>query len=459
MVVVYTSLLRYATCVILIVVFWTSGHTIFAATHKTDSVSITDQGTNPVLSPCGIRLSVTPSACYSATNYYSLLVQAELINAPLSGTIAIRSAAFTTTYKAAYGAGTTNVPLSAFNLVSNGRPYSIEASLLGSDCGPISETFVAPDACTLPSPVALSHKVSRARAEVGEVVTFTVCVVNSGTTAATDLVVNQEVDENVMVIPGSLAVSTGSVVPNVVGALWTINSLPASSSATLTFSASVLTEGVQYCRATIPGAIALVCVSVPYKVCRGSDYAIQLDAPIGYDNYQWRITKPNETTATVVYNGPLSSFTASQPGLCELYLSGRPGSCGDVACCPVLIEETEVPVFSAIGRSPSCVNNQPQADGQVTLTNFSKYPGTVYEYQYSLGETYNANMAQPPVVITGDAIIGSRMREGKYTVRVTERNTGCFRDMTLVLAADCTCSDARCVPISVTRFTIEKKVK
>ncbi|MGB0839380.1 MAG: DUF11 domain-containing protein, partial [Chitinophagales bacterium] len=139
---------------------------------------------------------------------------------------------------------------------------------------------------------------------VGDNVTFTIVVTNEGTVTATGVVITDTLSTDVT-YSGTHTVSQGSVAP--LGGLndlnWTVGSLNAGQSDTLTVTVTVDKEGVIYNKAEVTAQspadsdsnpnnndpieddYAITCVSVIIELCQGDSYT--LTAPSGYNDYTW----------------------------------------------------------------------------------------------------------------------------------------------------------------------------
>ncbi|WP_185155409.1 DUF11 domain-containing protein [Rudanella paleaurantiibacter] len=305
----------------------------------------------------------------------------------------------------------------------------------------------------------LNKLVSKRQAQVGDVVSFTIVLTNTGPGSATGVVVSDTHTAGMTIIPGTVSVSTGSFTSGLNGGQWAIASLPAGATATLTYSASITGEGTVFNTAIIPGdptSDVTTCLSVPIKVCQGEPFAIRLDAPTGYSRYQWYLTAPGSTSSMLVADGTLSSFTATLPGSYSVLIdSGLANACPSQGCCPIVIEETAVPSFTALVKNSSCVGSNPQADGQITLVNL----GTAgrYYYQVSPGTSFNAAQATPatPTAIPANGVVATGLLPGNYTVRVWLMINGqpaCPRDLTVAVVESCACPTNVCVPVVVRKI-------
>jgi uncharacterized repeat protein (TIGR01451 family) len=184
----------------------------------------------------------------------------------------------------------------------------------------------------------LTKLVSKSKAQLGEVISYTLLLTNTGNGPATNVVVRDSISSTVLILPGSVLTSTGTFSISSPVNVWTIASLPAGATATLAFSGSLTAAGIHYNTATIPGDTNTVCTTVPIKVCQGSDFAFQLNAPTQYSNYQWY----RNGTAIPLATG--SSYTATQVG--DYTVQRINGQCPGGTCCPVIIEADSVALFT-----------------------------------------------------------------------------------------------------------------
>lgn len=346
-------------------------------------------------------------------------------------------------------------------------PYTLSTTVVanGSTNVPIMARFSSTTTCSASSSytspvcvVAPSFKliklVSTAKPQLGDVISYTIVLANTGPVAATSVVVSDTFSAGLSIVPGSVSASLGSFATAGNGGTWAIASLPVGTTATLIYSASVLVEGVLFNTATIPGDEAQVCISVPIKVCKGKAFSVEMDAPTGYSRYQWYRTAPGSLSSTIVYDGPTNSYTATLSGEYQLVVDGGGnGKCPTLSCCPVVIEETEVPSYSAIGQNPTCVGTTPQANGQIRLTGLGLDP-TDYVYQVSPGNSFTTVGVVPasPVPVPTNGVLSTSLTQGTYTVRVwtlIDGQPACPRDVTVMLTADCVCPEEICVPVVI----------
>ncbi|WP_445422156.1 DUF11 domain-containing protein [Arsenicibacter rosenii] len=290
----------------------------------------------------------------------------------------------------------------------------------------------------------LKKLVSTKKAQIGEVVSYTLVLSNTGGAAATNVVVQDSLSSAVVLLPASVAASAGSFVAGVPGK-WTLGNLPAGATATLTYSVSVLAEGVIYNTARligIPDSETTVCVTVPIKVCQGTAFQIGLTAPGGYNSYQWY----RNGTAIPLATG--SSYTATQTG--EYTVESSNVQCPSTSCCPLIIELDSVPAFTVVPTSPTCEGGQPRNDGRLTVLGLGLNPG---QYRYAITEGSSFTAVNPALsAVPADGSLATNLTGDRtYTVRMYNQ-LGCYRDVSLTLTTNCSCPPAICVPVTVKKI-------
>lgn len=96
--------------------------------------------------PCVVNVSATPSACSPATNSYTLTGSVQVTNGSSNGVLTISSGGQSITV--ALASGITTYSYSIGGLPSNGTTGQVTASISGTACGPVTQTFTAPVACS-----------------------------------------------------------------------------------------------------------------------------------------------------------------------------------------------------------------------------------------------------------------------------------------------------------------------
>ena len=298
--------------------------------------------------------------------------------------------------------------------------------------------------------LSLINQVSSNRGEVGQILTYTLVVINSGNAPATNVLVRDSISSGLVMLPGSITTLGGTFSLGSPVNLWTIPSIPASSTVTLVFSASVTSDGVVYNTASIPGTIAKVCTSIPIKFCKDATFELELLAPTGYSLYQW-FRRSGTGQEIKVYEGPVSSFTATEFGEYRVMATDMSGLCLDLSCCPIIIQNDSIPLVTVITRSPTCVANQPVANGQLTVMGLGNNPTS---FRYAISEGSSFTVVNPTVqAIPANGLIANELAGDRaYTVRVYNA-TGCFRDVSTNLISNCQCGAAgTCAAIRITRI-------
>jgi len=129
-------------------------------------------------------------------------------------------------------------------------PYSATCTV-GGTCQSTASVSIT----VLPVPhLSLQTLVNKAQAQLGEVLTYSVIVTNTGLAAATNVIVEEYLSAKAIYIPNSATTSTGTFTAGIPTNTWAIASIPANSSATLAYSASVVGEGIVTNTGTISNA-------------------------------------------------------------------------------------------------------------------------------------------------------------------------------------------------------------
>ncbi|WP_293689918.1 hypothetical protein, partial [Spirosoma sp. 48-14] len=131
-----------------------------------------------------IFAKVTPGLCATATNTYATTAVVVLTN-PVAGTVTISTQGQSQTFVTA-AAATASFTATFTNLISDGAIHSLTATLPG--CPPASATYTAPASCQLPN-LVLEKLVNKSKAQLGEVLTYTIVLTNTGKASATNVTV------------------------------------------------------------------------------------------------------------------------------------------------------------------------------------------------------------------------------------------------------------------------------
>ncbi len=161
-------------------------------------------------------------------------------------------------------------PLNAGGASSFALPVTPDESTIGTLPGPLAVTVAPTDVNpgnNGPTPVPITEPVARdaqiavakwvdnPNPVVGEQITFTIVVTNSGPSGAVNVAITDVVQSGFSYVATSIAGgdSQNESDPTGVGLLWTINSLPVSGTATVSFQATVNPSGVYSNTAAVGG--------------------------------------------------------------------------------------------------------------------------------------------------------------------------------------------------------------
>ncbi|MBO0952760.1 SdrD B-like domain-containing protein [Fibrella forsythiae] len=395
---------------------------------------------------CSLTATATPGVCASATNTYTVTGTVSATNAavnnasPQSLTISVGSVS---TVVSLSGNGPASYTLTG--LPSDGLVKTLTVLSSATACGMTSLTYAAPASCSISSTPQLSLEklVDKSRAKVGDVLTYTLVLTNSGNVTANNVVVRDSTTSGLTYIANSATIPAGTTFTQ--GSpisTWLVGSLSGGQSLSLSFQARVDSTGILYNTASIPGDVATVCTSVPFRACAGDSYMFNLTAPLGRSSYQW--LRNNVPLAGQTSN----VLTVTEPGIYSLMVDNASGNCPDFSCCPFIVEEDTLPTFQAMAVPVTCAGSSPQTDGKLVLSGFN----SAYTYQYSLGSTFNAgaSLSGAAKAIPADGVLVSNLSnpvaDQPYTVRVYNES-GCYTDVTVVLKPTvCACPTDVCVP-------------
>ena len=409
-------------------------------------------GFQPATTPAAsaLAVSVTSGSCQTATNQYTLTGLLSL-TAAQAGSVTLTDGANSTVVSVS--AGQTNASFTLPGLASGTSSHTVIAS--GSGYVPFRVVYTAPGSCqvTPGSPLlSLESFVSLSKAKTGDLLTYNVVLTNAGS-ASTSAIVRDSVSSGGTYVNGSATVPAGtsaSVNQSVI--VWSVPSIAAGQSLTLTFQARVDATGILYAIATIPGDTAKVCTSIPVKLCVGDEYT--LTVPTGRAVYRWY------KDGVLIQGQTTNSLVVSQSGTYSLGTDNASGSCPDYSCCPFIAEEDTLPAYQASTIRTTCVNNSPQNNGQLRLTNANP----VHTYQFSLGATFNpmASLSGPPQAIPANGVLTTSLPNSaasqSYTVRVYN-SSGCYVDQTvLLLPTVCGCPVEVCVPFVLAQTKRPKRI-
>ena len=323
----------------------------------------------------------------------------------------------------------------------------------GSTTGYVaSVTYTAPASCsTTPTPgnpqLTLVKRVDKSKAVIGDVLTYTLVLTNNTSNTLNNIVVRDSMSTGLTYQANSATPPAGTAFAKgpLTTSTWTINSLSAGQTLSLTLRARADSSGVLYNVASTNGVIAKACTSIPIKVCAGTTYGFRITAAPGQTNYKWfrnDVEIAGQTT---------NILDVSAPGAYRMSSDNSAASCTEYSCCPFIIEEEALPAFQASAQAATCSGNTPQNNASITLAGFN----TTHSFQYSAGSSFNpaASLSGAAQPIPANGVLVSNLANPAsaqpYTIRVYN-GAGCYTDATVqVQPASCSPTGAR-LALSVT---------
>ncbi|GAB3960789.1 hypothetical protein GCM10028805_58840 [Spirosoma harenae] len=292
--------------------------------------------------------------------------------------------------------------------------------------------------------LSLDKFVSRSKAEVGEILSYTVVLANSGNAIASNIVVRDSSTIGLAYVANSASAPAGTTfTQGIPVSTWTVGTINPGQSLTLTFQAKADSTGILYNTATIPGDTARVCTSIPVHICAGTPYTFQLSVPASRSSYQWY------KDGIAIQGATSNTLDVSAPGSYSLSVDNAVGLCSDFSCCPFIVVEDSVPSFTAKAIPATCIGNTVQSNGQLVLSGFQ----VGNTCQFSEGATFNPATASPVATIPANGVIANNLGTPAvaqpYTIRVYNAS-GCYSDVTvLLLPTICGCAPDICVPFVI----------
>lgn len=285
------------------------------------------------------------------------------------------------------------------------------------------------------TPLTLEKLVNKSTANQGDQLTYRVIVTNTGNSSVSNIVVRDSSSTGLRYVSNSAIIPTGTTFTNSsTTSLWTVATLSAGQSLTLTFQAVADSLGILYNRATIPGDTATACTSIPIHVCTGDQYTFRLTAAPGRSSYRW--FKDN-----VEMSGQTSNvLDVTAPGSYSLAIDNVSGRCPDFSCCSFVVVEDALPAYQARAVSADCATPS-QPTGKLIVSDFNP----AHTYQYSAGTTFTAaaSLSGAPKVIPASGILASNLAnpasDTPYTIRVYN-TADCYIDQTVTLHPAACCS-------------------
>ena len=170
---------------------------------------------------------------------------------------------------------------------------------------------------------------------IGDLVSFTVLVMNLGPANATNVVVLDALPASLTLV--SQSASKGTY--NGSSGQWTVGSLSLNETATLVITTRLVADGVSLNEASIQSSdqidtnlsnnYASACASVPIQICSGDP--IQVSLPSQAQNVLWyrngTLIQTGGTTLTITQGGEYTFISGTTP-------------CPSTGCCPLIVIET-----------------------------------------------------------------------------------------------------------------------
>lgn len=198
--------------------------------------------------------------------------------------------------------------------------------------------------------LALKKTISKKLAMVGEDLSYTIKVWNEGQGTATGVEVTDLLNAGVEYV--TYASAFGNYNPTT--KIWTVGTLAAGDTATITIVVKVIAEGVWFNTAEItkmnekdvdstPGNgiegeddIDRACFTVPILLCRGQRGSLELTVPQQYSGVVW-FRKVQGGQPVQVATGNVYTASETELGSYEYTFTSTAGSCPAEGCCPIII--------------------------------------------------------------------------------------------------------------------------
>ena len=181
------------------------------------------------------------------------------------------------------------------------------------------------------SDLSIQKSVNKTQAIVGDVLTYTIKVKNKGVANNTNIIVSDTLTSSISYVSSSA--TQGSY--NSATKLWTIPTLLAGDSATLTINATVIAQGVSQNYASIVSSTvkdstltnneASACTTVPMNMC--SDEQLNVSIPANYTNVQWYKDGVAFGTGNAIVISASGNYTYTATN----------ATCPVSGCCPIIV--------------------------------------------------------------------------------------------------------------------------
>lgn len=181
------------------------------------------------------------------------------------------------------------------------------------------------------SDLSIQKSVNKNQAIVGDVLTYTIKVINKGVANNTNIIVSDTLTSSISYVSSSA--TQGSYDNST--KLWTIPTLLAGDSATLTINTTVITQGVTQNYASIVSSTvkdstltnneASACTTVPMNMC--SDEELNVSIPATYTNVQWYKDGVAFGTGNAIVISASGNYTYTATN----------ATCPVNGCCPIIV--------------------------------------------------------------------------------------------------------------------------
>ncbi|WP_375448407.1 SdrD B-like domain-containing protein [uncultured Fibrella sp.] len=298
--------------------------------------------------------------------------------------------------------------------------------------------------------LSITKRVTASRAEIGDLLTYTLLLSNTGEVPAPMVTVRDSAAAGLTYLTGSATAPIGSTfTPGAPVSLWTVGLLSAGQSVSMTYQTEVNKAGILYNTATVSGETAQACTTVPIHICEGQPFQFDLTAPGSAETYQWsRNGQPIAGATSRVYSvTSVGEYTVA---------TLRSSACPDGSCCPFIVVADPAPSLTALAIGASCVGSQPQANAKITLISSSS---SAVSYNIARGANFSTTTSvfstlQPLSAVVSGVLLDNEPNPAQaagssYTIRVYA-TTGCYNDVVVVIPPSlCTCPATPCVPFVI----------
>ncbi|MCY7358952.1 MAG: ice-binding family protein, partial [Rudanella sp.] len=231
----------------------------------------------------------------------------------------------------------------SFTGLTSGTPYSVSvttpvgySATIPGVTGPVTltsgqnRTGVNVGYSPLNPSLTVAVLVNRSVAQPGDVLSYTIVVTNSGNGPASGVVVTDDLTTGLTYVANSASVPIGTTfTQGTPVSSWSIATIGAGQSVSLTFQAVVESSGILYNTVSVPGNLDRACTSIPMKMCAGDEFT--LTAPEGRTNYSWY------KDGVLIAGQTSNTLVVSEPGSYSLGNDNVGGQCPTFSCCPLIL--------------------------------------------------------------------------------------------------------------------------